>query len=97
MIFTEFKYFTWKFLHIEFSAIPIFYMEISTLPSFHVEFSAFPIIYMEILLSPGRQIQCSSFITHLVITWIWIKHSHVVAYLYHGILQRNYRKMTIFL
>ena len=42
-------------------------------------------------------VQSSPFITHLIITWIWIKHGHVVApkYFYHGILQRNYRKMTI--
>ena len=33
--------------------------------------------------------------THFII-WIWIKHSYVAApkKFYHGILQRNYRKMA---
>ena len=41
--------------------------------------------------------QYSPFISDLVITQIWIEHGHFVApeLLYHRILQRNYRKMTI--
>ena len=46
-------------------------------------------------LGKGKNIQGSPIITHLILTWIWIKHSHVVApiFFYHGILQRNCRKM----
>ena len=38
-----------------------------------------------------------SFITQLIITQIWIQHGHALAskFCYHGILQRNDRKMTI--
>ena len=39
----------------------------------------------------------SPFIIHLVITWIWLHHGHLVAanIFNHEILQRKYRKMTI--
>ena len=38
------------------------------------------------------QVQCSPFITHLVITQIWMQHGHGVApqFICHVILQRNY-------
>ena len=40
-------------------------------------------------------IQCSIFLTHFVITQIWIEHSHVVAPIFfHGNLQRIFRKIT---
>ena len=42
-------------------------------------------------------IQCHLFITHLLITQIWIEHGpgRAPKFFYHGILQKNYRKLTI--
>ena len=43
-----------------------------------------------------KQKQCNPFITHCVITQIWIKLGHAVALIVLSrLLQMNYRKMTI--